>query len=147
MRELLFQCFSDTKSASIKVRGNRPLLRTFLILKILFTTFCHPKGGAKMCAVTNFRVRRLPSVKRTPARFYFVKSYPFFNPPSALRPFSEKFAGRGWADARISIIFILFLLLVGAIDKVHNIHLAALGNSLGEYRAEAHHLDDSLLLG
>ena len=52
-----------------------------------------------MCAVTNFRVRRLPSVKRTPARFYFVKSYPFFNPPSALRPISEKFAGRVWADA------------------------------------------------
>ena len=25
----------------------------------VFTTFCHPKGGAKMCAVTNFRVRSL----------------------------------------------------------------------------------------
>ena len=48
-----------------------------------------------MCAVTNFRVRHLPSVKRTPARFYFVKSYPFFNPPSAFRPISENLPDRG----------------------------------------------------
>ncbi len=48
-----------------------------------------------MCAVTTFRVRSLPSVKRTPSRFYFVKSYPFLNPPSALRPISENLPDRG----------------------------------------------------
>ncbi len=47
-----------------------------------------------MCAVTNFRTRRLPSVKRTPSRFYFVKSYPFLNPPSALRPIPENLPDR-----------------------------------------------------
>ena len=47
-----------------------------------------------MCAVTSFRVRRLPSVKRTPSRFYFVKSYPFLNPPSARCPSSENLPDR-----------------------------------------------------
>ena len=56
-----------------------------------------------MCAVTTFRVRRLPSVKRTPARFYFVKSYPFLNPPSARRPLSENLPDRDWLTRGNSI--------------------------------------------
>ena len=100
LRATGFYFYTDTLTASMQWRGNLPLSIYFTDAENSFTTFCHPKGGAKMCAVTNFRVRRLPSVKRTQSRFYSVKRSPFFNPPPTLRPISENIAGRVWADAR-----------------------------------------------